>query len=170
MVEKKPAVFFDRDGVLNIDHGYVAQREDFQWVEGAIDAVKLLNKSGWYVFIATNQSGIARGLYKEEQMHALHDFMKADLARNDAYIDDIRFCPFHPEGTVAEYCRASDWRKPGPGMIVDLMKHWPIDKYRSVLIGDKDTDMQAAFAAGIEGLKFSGGNLADFVKRNVLDK
>jgi D-glycero-D-manno-heptose 1,7-bisphosphate phosphatase len=170
VIDRKPAVFFDRDGVLNIDHGYVARREDFQWMDGAIDAVKLFNKAGWYVFIATNQSGIARGLYKEEQMHALHDFMKAELTRHDAYIDDIRFCPFHPDGEVAEFRRVSDWRKPGPGMILDLLKHWPVDRFRSVLIGDKDTDIQAAFAAGIEGLKFSGGNLADFVKREVLDK
>lgn len=170
MADRKPAVFFDRDGVLNIDHGYVARREDFQWMDGAIDAVKLFNKAGWYVFIATNQSGIARGLYKEDEMHALHDFMKAELARNDAYIDDLRFCPYHPDGEVVEFRRASDWRKPGPGMILDLLKHWPVEKYRSVLIGDKDTDIQAAFAAGIEGLKFPGGNLADFVKREVLDK
>jgi D,D-heptose 1,7-bisphosphate phosphatase len=165
---RKPAVFFDRDGVLNIDHGYVARREDFQWVDGAIDAVKTLNKEGWFVFIATNQSGIARGFYKEEQMHTLHDFMKAELSRHDAYVDDIRFCPYHAEGTVAEYSRASDWRKPGPGMILDLMKHWPVNRVASVLIGDKDTDIQAAEAAGIRGLKFSGGNLHDFVRREVL--
>lgn len=170
MAAIRPAVFFDRDGVLNIDRGYVARREDFQWMEGAIDAVKLFNKVGWYVFIATNQSGIARGLYKEEEMHALHDFMKAELQRHGAYIDDIRFCPYHEQGTVAEYRRVSDWRKPAPGMILDLLKHWPVDKHRSVLIGDKDTDIQAAIAAGIRGMKFSGGNLADFVQRKVLDK
>ncbi len=166
----KPAVFFDRDGVLNIDHGYVARREDFQWVDGAIDAVKMLNAAGWHVFVATNQSGIARGLYKEEEMHALHDFMKSEMMKHDAYIDDIRFCPYHPEGTIAEFRRVSDWRKPGPGMILDLMKHWPVDKQASVLIGDKDTDIQAAIAAGIRGVKFSGGNLADFVLRQVLSK
>jgi len=167
---RKPAVIFDRDGVLNIDRGYVARRENFQWVDGAIDAVKLFNKAGWHVFVATNQSGIARGLYKEAEMHALHDFMKRELMRHDAYIDDIRFCPYHPEGSIPEYSRVSDWRKPGPGMIIDLMKHWPVDRLASVLIGDKDTDIQAAIAAGIRGLKFSGGNLAEFVQREVLSR
>lgn len=166
----RPAVFFDRDGVLNIDHGYVAKRENFQWMDGAIEAVKLLNEAGYYVFIATNQSGIARGLYKEEEMHALHDFMKNELGRNGAHVDDIRFCPFHPDGNISEFRRVSDWRKPGAGMILDLMQHWPVDRQASMLIGDKDTDIQAAAAAGIRGLKFSGGNLADFVQREVLGK
>jgi D-glycero-D-manno-heptose 1,7-bisphosphate phosphatase len=168
--ERKPAVFLDRDGVLNVDHGYVARREDFQWVEGAIAAVRALNDAGYYVFVATNQSGIARGLYAVEDMQKLHEFMRDELAREGARIDDIRFCPFHPEGTVNAYRRASDWRKPGPGMILDLMKQWPIDLERSVLIGDKQADVEAARAAGIRGLLFSGGNLRDFVRSEVLDK
>jgi D-glycero-D-manno-heptose 1,7-bisphosphate phosphatase len=168
--EGKPAVFFDRDGVLNIDHGYVARREDFQWIEGAIAAVRALNEAGYYVFVATNQSGIARGLYTENEMRALHAHMSEELARAGARIDDIRFCPFHPEGTVETYRRTSDWRKPGPGMILDLMEKWPVERERSVLIGDKEADMKAARAAGIRGLLFSGGNLEDFVRREILER
>jgi D-glycero-D-manno-heptose 1,7-bisphosphate phosphatase len=168
--ERKPAVFFDRDGVLNVDHGYVARREDFEWVEGAMAAVRSLNQAGFYVFIATNQSGIARGLYAVDDMHELHKFMIEDLARIGAHIDDIRFCPFHPEGSIAAFRRASDWRKPGPGMIVDLMQRWPIDRERSVLIGDKEADVEAARAAGVRGLLFPGGNLEDFVRREVLQE
>jgi D-glycero-D-manno-heptose 1,7-bisphosphate phosphatase len=133
-------------------------------------AVRSLNQAGFYVFIATNQSGIARGLYAVDDMHELHKFMIEDLARIGAHIDDIRFCPFHPEGSIAAFRRASDWRKPGPGMIVDLMQRWPINPERSVLIGDKEADVEAARAAGVRGLLFPGGNLEDFVRREVLQE
>ena len=170
MRERKPAVFLDRDGVLNVDQGYVARREDFRWVEGAVAAVRALNEAGYYVFVATNQSGIARGFYAVEDMYKLHEFMADELARVGARIDDIRFCPFHPEGTIDRYRRVSDWRKPGPGMILDLMERWPVERERSALIGDKEADMEAARAAGIRGLLFTGGNLEDFVRSEVLAK
>ena len=166
--ERRPAVFLDRDGVLNVDHGYVARRENFQWIDGAQVAVKTLNGAGYYVFVVTNQSGIARGLYSEDEMHELHTYMNGELATAGARIDDLRYCPYHPGGEIERYRRASDWRKPGPGMILDLLEHWPVDTGRSVLIGDKERDMEAARAAGIRGLLFKRGNLEDFVRREVL--
>jgi D-glycero-D-manno-heptose 1,7-bisphosphate phosphatase len=165
---RRPAVFLDRDGILNVDRGYVSSRANFEWIPGAIEAVKSLNDAGYYVFIATNQSGIARGLYTERDMQALHDFMADEFKRGGAHIDDWRYCPFHAEGTVKEFKRVSDWRKPGPGMILDLIKAWPVDRENSVLIGDKESDLQAAQAAGVRALLFNGGNLHDFVRAKVL--
>jgi D-glycero-D-manno-heptose 1,7-bisphosphate phosphatase len=165
---KRPAVFLDRDGVINVDHGYVARRGEFKWIPGAVEAIKALGEAGYYVFVATNQSGIARGLYSEREMQALHDYISRALATHGARVDDWRHCPFHPEGTIAAFTRVSDWRKPMPGMILDLMRHWPVDRARSVLIGDKESDMRAAAAAGVRGLRFAGGNLLAFVRARLL--
>ena len=159
----KPALFLDRDGVLNIDRGYVARVEDFEWVDGAKDAVRAFNERGWWVFVVTNQSGIARGLYPEAAMHALHAFMADELAAAGARIDRFYYCPYHPEGEIAAYRRASIDRKPGPGMLLSAMAEFPVDRERSFLVGDKETDLQAAQAAGVRSFLFTGGNLATFL-------
>jgi D,D-heptose 1,7-bisphosphate phosphatase len=125
---RRPAVFLDRDGVLNIDRGYDLAPEQLEWVRGAKQAVKLLNDAGYYLFVVTNQAGVARGHYNEAAVGALHGWMAKELSVAGASIDDWRCCPFHPEGSVAAFRAQHDWRKPKPGMLLDLFEHWPVER------------------------------------------
>ena len=160
----RPSLFLDRDGVINIDKGYVSQIADFEWVEGAKETIHRFNELGWLVFVITNQSGIARGYYTEDDMHTLHDWMIAQLSETGAHIDRIYYCPYHEEGEIAQYRKNSFDRKPSPGMLLQAMAEFPVKREASFLIGDKKTDIEAARAAGIAGFMFSGGNLKTFAE------
>jgi D-glycero-D-manno-heptose 1,7-bisphosphate phosphatase len=148
---RRPAVFLDRDGVLNEDFGYVGSVERFRWCVDAIAGIKRFNDAGFYVFVVTNQAGVARGYYSETSIEELHRHMQEELRRQGAHIDDFRYCPFHVDGTVPHYARASTWRKPEPGMVLDLLKTWDVDQATSLLIGDRQSDLEAAEAAQISG-------------------
>ncbi|MEZ5851761.1 MAG: HAD-IIIA family hydrolase [Hyphomicrobiaceae bacterium] len=159
----RPAVFLDRDGVVNEDAGHVGSIDRFVWIEGAREAIRALNDRGYLVFLVTNQAGVARGLYGEEDVRVLHAHVQAELREAGAHIDDIRYCPFHVDAAVPAYRKDSDWRKPRPGMLRDLMAHWRVNREASCLIGDQPTDIAAAEAAGVRGHRFAGGNLHAFV-------
>jgi len=163
-VLRRPALLLDRDGVLNVDHGYVGTRQRWDWVEGALDAVKFATDHGWHVFIITNQSGVARGYYSEEDVAKLMNWASDEVRRYGGTIDDWRTCPYHPEATVPAYRRASEWRKPRPGMVVSLIATWGLTPSHCLLVGDKSIDLEAARNAGIHGELFPGGDLAGFLR------
>lgn len=164
----RPAVFFDRDGTLNADTGYVYRAEDLVFLPGAIDAVKRVNDLNRYAFLVTNQSGVARGYYTEADVQAFHALMQRRLRAAGAHLDDIRYCPTHPEATIPAYAGDSDWRKPGPGMLLDLLRTWPIVREASLVIGDQPRDMEAAQRAGLSGVHYKGGNLARLLDTHIM--
>ncbi len=160
MTQARPAAFFDRDGVFNIDRGYVHRPEDLEWVPGGPQAVRRLNDLGYWVILVTNQSGIGRGYYDEAAMHAVHEALHAHMASAGARIDAVYFAPHHEDAPHDRY-RHPDHpdRKPNPGMLLRAMQDFPIDRARSFLIGDKPSDMEAARRAGVAGHLFKGGDL-----------
>ena len=160
---RRRALFLDRDGVINVDHGWVGTRERFEFVSGALAAVRAASDAGWHVFVVTNQSGIARGLYTEEQFAALCGWMAGEVRAWGGTVDDLRFCPFHPDAALAAYRRVSNWRKPEPGMVLDLLQRWQLDPARCILVGDQPSDLAAAAAAGVPARLFPGGDLEAFV-------
>jgi D-glycero-D-manno-heptose 1,7-bisphosphate phosphatase len=166
---RRPAAFLDRDGVLNVDRGYVHRLDQLEWVDGAAQAVGLLNRAGYIVIVVTNQSGIARGFYDEAAVRQFHTHMQDGLQAQGAHIDAFYYCPHHPQGTVAEWAVRCRCRKPLPGMLEQAARDWPIDLGRSFMIGDKDDDMAAAAAFNIPGIKFDAATepLIDLVRREI---
>lgn len=164
----KPVVIFDRDNTLIKDEGYTYKIESLEWLTGAKEAILTLNNQGYLVCIATNQAGIARGFYREEDMNIFHQAMQSDLQEMGAHIDGFFFCPHHIDGKIAELSIACDCRKPKDGMLQQLSRKFKIHPEQSFMIGDTDKDMQCASDFGIEGLLYSEGSLLDLVNSQIL--
>lgn len=159
-----PMAFFDRDGVLNEDVDYAYRIDQIVWVKGAFAAVRRLNGLGYRVVVVTNQSGVGRGFYTEQDVRALHGEMARIMAENGARIDAFYYAPHHPDAAVAPYRIDHEDRKPRPGMLLKALQAFPTEMKRSFLIGDRATDLEAAKAAGVAGFLFKGGDLDGFVR------
>jgi len=157
----------DRDGVLNVDSGYPFRPDHIVWIDGAFQALARLKEKGYRAVVVTNQSGVARGLYGEADVAALHAWMASEIAARGGDIAAFYYCPYHPEATIAEYRRDHPDRKPAPGMLLRALAQFPTQLERSFLVGDRDSDVAAAQAAGIKGHLFGGGNLAAFVEQRL---
>jgi D-glycero-D-manno-heptose 1,7-bisphosphate phosphatase len=163
--QTRPALFLDRDGVINIDHDYVHRVEDFEWVDGVVDVIRAANDRGMAVVVVTNQAGIAKGHYRRGDMMRLHDWIQEELNRQGAFIDAFYHCPYHADAVVPRYRMDNHPdRKPNPGMLLKAAADLGLDLSRSLMIGDQETDMEAARRAGVTPLLFSGGNLMSFVE------
>lgn len=152
----QPILFLDRDGIINVDSGYVHRREDFVFVDGIFDLVACAKRLGYQVVIVTNQAGIGRGYYTEDDFWILMDWVISEFDSRGGGIDKIYFCPDHPEHGVGEYLRDSEFRKPGPGMLLQAAEELDADLPRSILLGDKKTDIDAGLAAGVGTLLYFG--------------
>jgi D-glycero-D-manno-heptose 1,7-bisphosphate phosphatase len=146
----RKALFLDRDGVINVEKNYVYRIEDFEFIPGIFELCTLAQQLGYRLVVITNQAGIARGLYSEADFQHLTDWMLGEFQSRGIMIDRVYHCPYHPTAGVGEYRRDSFHRKPNPGMILDARDALGLDLSRSVLVGDKDSDIEAGIAAGIQ--------------------
>jgi len=170
MWQTRPTVFLDRDGVINVDHGYVHCPEQFEWIRGAKQAIRKLNDQRYLVVIVTNQAGIGRGYYTERVFFELMNWVQIELGKCGAHFDAVYHCPCHPEMGIGQYRRQSTFRKPGPGMILKAIQEWPIDRATSFMIGDSETDHLAAVRAGIDYYDFHEPNLETYLDRILSER
>lgn len=145
----KPALFLDRDGVINVDHGYVCSPERTDFIPGIFELCRDVRACGYLIVVVTNQAGIARGYYTEAQFHAYMSWMRQQFARRGAGIDAVYHCPHHPEASGSALRLRCECRKPRPGMLLQAQRELGIDMAASTMLGDKVTDMQAADAARV---------------------
>ena len=143
------ALFLDRDGVVNQEIGYLHRAEDVRWMEGIVPLCRTAMRLGYKLIVVTNQSGIARGLYTQQQFDELTVWMLGELGRDQVVLDAVYCCPFHPEYGVGEYKCEHEDRKPGPGMLRRAERELGVDLNASVMVGDRCSDVAAGMAAGV---------------------
>ena len=176
-LNQRPALFLDRDGVINVDKEYVSKPEHFTFIDGIFELCRMANRIGYLIIVVTNQAGIGRGYYTENDFLKLTDWMTRVFKSKGVVIDKVYFCPFHPEYGIGHYKVDSPCRKPAPGMIYQAVNEFDVDLVKSVLVGDKETDIQAGIAAGVgrnllympNGLQGAIATAATAVVENISD-
>ena len=143
------ALFLDRDGVINHDAGYTSTIDNFHFIDGIFDLCRTAKQSGYLLIVVTNQAGIGRGYYSEKDFHTLTKWMYERFEAEGAPLTDVYYCPYHPECGIGSYKKDSFDRKPNPGMLLRAAKMHGLDLNRSIMIGDKDSDIQAAKKVGV---------------------
>ena len=146
------ALFLDRDGVINVEKNYVYKIEDFEFIDGIFELAKSYQEKGFLIIVITNQAGIGRGYYTEEDFHKLNNWMIEQFKQRGIEITEVYYCPYHPTHGIGEYLKDSYDRKPNPGMILKAQEKYNIDLSQSILIGDKESDIEAGRNAGIKRL------------------
>lgn len=161
----RPALLLDRDGVLNVDTGYVGRYGDFRWIPGAIETLIAFTQAHWHICVVTNQSGVARGYFTEADVERLHADITCDVIAAGARIDAFYYCPYHAESRIERYrCADHPDRKPNPGMLLKALADHNADATRSIMIGDKQSDLEAGRRAGVQAFHFNvTGRLDDFL-------
>ena len=163
---KKPAAFLDRDGVINHDFGYVHKKKDFKFKKGVIEGLKYLSKKNYLIFIVTNQAGIAKGIFKEEDFLKLQFYVSKKLFKHNVLINDVQYCPYHPKGNVSKFRKKTNLRKPGNQMIKNIFNKFIIDKKKSFMIGDKISDKKCANKSNIK-FYYNEKNFENLIKKIV---
>lgn len=143
------ALFLDKDGVINVDHGYVCTPERTEFVAGIFDVCRMATRRGYLVVVITNQAGIGRGYYGEREFLAYMDWLRGIFAERGAQLDAVYYCPHHPVHGIGQYLRACQCRKPAPGLILSAQRDLGLDLAHSIIVGDSPSDMQAGAAAGV---------------------
>lgn len=152
-VEPTRALFIDRDGIINVDHGYVHRIEQFEFIPGIFELTRFVSSElGWPIIVATNQSGIGRGYFDEQAFDLLTRWMCERFRQEGAPLTRVYHCPYHPEHGIGAYRADHPWRKPRPGMLLQAADDYGISLADSVLVGDTMTDIEAGAAAGIRRL------------------
>ena len=173
-----PAVFLDRDGVINVDVGYLYRPEEFRFIEGSAEALRIMKQKGWKLVMVTNQSGIARGFYTEQQYLVLDRYMRDQLSGMGAALDGSYYCPHHPEFGPDKYRKVCSCRKPKPGMLLKAAEDLDIDLGRSYMVGDRYSDLLAGRNAGVaktvlvrtgEPVTGEAAAASDYVLNNLLE-
>jgi len=154
----KKCIFLDRDGNINVEKDYLYKIEEFEFIDGAKEAIKIFNNLGYLVVVVTNQSGIGRGYYSEDDVKVLHDYLKKEVNKIGGDIDAFYFCPHHPQKGIGKYKLECDCRKPNSGMFLDAKKDLNINFLSSIVVGDKISDVKAGENLGMRSILVKTGH------------